>query len=724
MEFIEGAVGAISSMILGEQGTKGEWEKENRFKSFASERDNCHAKWYVDGKDYFYAVSEALMSAKEEIFIEDWWLSPELYLRRPPSNNEQYRLDRILKKKAEEGVKIYVVVYKEMSQALTLDSKHSKEVLESLHKNVVVQRHPDHDIGGTFFWAHHEKMIVVDRHTAFIGGLDLCFGRYDTAAHQLADFHKRSKNVSVWPGQDYSNPRIKDFTDVKMWAKALIDKKQTARMPWHDVSIGFVGRPARDVSRHFIQRWNFIKKEKAENRPEYPVLIAKSDQQQDREQPPKVRTYKYDCGEMSCNPHEGTCNVQIVRSSAKWSHGLDEVEHSIQNAYVKIIEEAKHFVYIENQFFITATKESQDYPVKNLIGKAIVDRIVRAHKNNEQFRIIVAMPLLPAFPADLDTGDAGTVRLVIHFQYQSICRGGQSILEVLKKNGVVSPGRYISFYALRNYDRIDPKAIERGLGILKDEEAANKLAGEQSGAEPAVPQASIDKDPSGTFITEELYIHTKLLIADDRIVICGSANLNDRSQNGDHDSEIAAIIEDKNYIDSKMAGKDWKAGKFSATLRRHLFKEHLGLLDETKHVNKVNNHDNYTTTSYPPPFTVDDQEISEADHIVEDPASDEFFYNTWDRTATINTEAFRTVFHCVPDDTVTNWKEYAAFVPDKKVIPTGHIFDPNKITLKEVEENLNKVKGHLVHFPLQFMINETLSGSVVFDSVTPMELFT
>ena len=58
-------------------------------------------------------------------------------------------------------------------------------------------------------------MIVVDRKVAFIGGLDLCFGRYDTAAHQLADFHERSKQVSVWPGQDYSNPRIKDFINGK-----------------------------------------------------------------------------------------------------------------------------------------------------------------------------------------------------------------------------------------------------------------------------------------------------------------------------------------------------------------------------------------------------------------------------------------------------------------------------------------------------------------------------
>lgn len=46
--------------------------------------------------------------------MKDWWLTPELYLRRPPAYHEEWRLDRILKRKAEQGVKIYVVVYKEV----------------------------------------------------------------------------------------------------------------------------------------------------------------------------------------------------------------------------------------------------------------------------------------------------------------------------------------------------------------------------------------------------------------------------------------------------------------------------------------------------------------------------------------------------------------------------------------------------------------------------------
>jgi hypothetical protein len=38
----------------------------------------------------------------------DWWLSPELYLRRPPAQNEQYRVDRMLQAAAERGVQVSV----------------------------------------------------------------------------------------------------------------------------------------------------------------------------------------------------------------------------------------------------------------------------------------------------------------------------------------------------------------------------------------------------------------------------------------------------------------------------------------------------------------------------------------------------------------------------------------------------------------------------------------
>lgn len=59
-----------------------------------------------------YAVSVAIERARESIWILDWWLSPELYLRRPPAKNQQYRIDRMLKAAAERGVKVNIIVYK------------------------------------------------------------------------------------------------------------------------------------------------------------------------------------------------------------------------------------------------------------------------------------------------------------------------------------------------------------------------------------------------------------------------------------------------------------------------------------------------------------------------------------------------------------------------------------------------------------------------------------
>lgn len=47
------------------------------------------------------------------------FLSPEVYLRRPPSENEKYRLDRMLQAAAQRGVKVNIVVFKEVPQFMS-----------------------------------------------------------------------------------------------------------------------------------------------------------------------------------------------------------------------------------------------------------------------------------------------------------------------------------------------------------------------------------------------------------------------------------------------------------------------------------------------------------------------------------------------------------------------------------------------------------------------------
>jgi hypothetical protein len=56
-----------------------------------------------------------------------------------------------------------------------------------LQLGLQVLRHPDHVPGGTYLWAHHEKLICIDQNIAFVGGIDLAYGRWDHCAHPLTD---------------------------------------------------------------------------------------------------------------------------------------------------------------------------------------------------------------------------------------------------------------------------------------------------------------------------------------------------------------------------------------------------------------------------------------------------------------------------------------------------------------------------------------------------------
>lgn len=153
--------------------------------SFAPNRTNQLTKWYVNASQYMEHIMLALNAAKEEIYIADWWLCPEIYLKRPTDHLE-YRLDKILLKKAAEGVKIYILLYKEFTMVLNLMTQRTRQLLTEYgtNPNIRVLRHPDHFFNGVFLWSHHEKLVVIDQTIAFMGGIDLCYGRWDDESHR------------------------------------------------------------------------------------------------------------------------------------------------------------------------------------------------------------------------------------------------------------------------------------------------------------------------------------------------------------------------------------------------------------------------------------------------------------------------------------------------------------------------------------------------------------
>lgn len=112
------------------------------------------------------------------------------------------------------------------------------------------------------------------------------------------------------------------------------------------------------------------------------------------------------------------------------------------------------------------------------------------------------MPLLPGFEGEIG-GPTGTALLAVtHWNYASISRGKFAIINRLKEYGIEDTSKYINFYGLRTHSLLNNEPI-----------------------------------------TELIYVHSKLMIVDDRTVICGSANINDRSLLGKRDSEVAVIIQ-------------------------------------------------------------------------------------------------------------------------------------------------------------------------------------
>ena len=59
-------------------------------------------------------------------------------------------------------------------------------------------------------------------------------------------------------GKDYSNGRVADFRALNEPEEDMHDRSKVPRMPWHDVGMQVVGQPARDLGRHFTERWNYL----------------------------------------------------------------------------------------------------------------------------------------------------------------------------------------------------------------------------------------------------------------------------------------------------------------------------------------------------------------------------------------------------------------------------------------------------------------------------------
>lgn len=71
-----------------------------------------------------------------------------------------------------------------------------------------------------------------------------------------------SNDGHYWCGKDYSNHYKSSIKNVPEYWSDQLDRTETPRMPWRDQAHVVIGESARDLARHFIQRWNQCKVDK------------------------------------------------------------------------------------------------------------------------------------------------------------------------------------------------------------------------------------------------------------------------------------------------------------------------------------------------------------------------------------------------------------------------------------------------------------------------------
>jgi phosphatidylserine/phosphatidylglycerophosphate/cardiolipin synthase-like enzyme len=179
----------------------------------------------------------------------------------------------------------------------------------------------------------------------------------------------------------------------------------------------------------------------------------------------------------------------------------------------------------------------------NGIAKALADRIGRAIDERQPFHVYLVLPVHPEGALNVPN-----IMHQVSLTMQSLVFGENSLIRSIQRR-----------MALRSY--LD-------LGLTPEE--AKEVIERPKNREPNAPRVYQDEDWTRYLtllnlrtweklgervVTEQIYVHSKLLIADDRVAILGSANINDRSLQGERDSELAVIVRDSTQAEAMLDGQ-------------------------------------------------------------------------------------------------------------------------------------------------------------------------
>ncbi|XP_020224395.1 phospholipase D alpha 4 [Cajanus cajan] len=485
-----------------------------------SQRSNCQVKLYHDAhhsstfhppfdlcgapRKLWEDVYKAIEGAKYLVYIAGWSFNPKMVLVRDPQTEiphaREIKLGELLKKKAEEGVAVRVMIWDDETSLPFIKNKgvmntHDEDAFAYFkHTKVVCRKCPRlHHKFPTLF-AHHQKAITVDTRTpnsvhareimSFLGGLDLCDGRYDTEQHSLFQTLGEESHYH-------------DFYQTNIAGASL--NKGGPREPWHDAHACVIGEAAWDVLTNFEQRWT--------KQCDPSLLVPAS-------------TLENLIPTCSSPPKERNWKVQVFRSidhvSASQLFRKLTVERSIHEAYVEAIRRADRFVYIENQYFIGGChlwQKDRNSGCRNLIPVEIALKVVSKIKARERFAVYIVIPMWPE-----GVPESEPVQDILHWTRETMTMMYKLIGEAIIESGEPAhPKDYLNFFCLANREKKE-----------KDEYLP---------PHPPHPETQYwNAQKNRRF---PVYVHSKIMIVDDLYILIGSANVNQRSMDGQRDTEIA-----------------------------------------------------------------------------------------------------------------------------------------------------------------------------------------
>ncbi|KAL3814883.1 hypothetical protein ACJIZ3_016151 [Penstemon smallii] len=528
---------------------------------------------YMHGKCW-RDIFDAIRHARRLIYITGWSVWHKVRLVRDDNSLSEYTLGELLKSKSQEGVRVLLLVWDDPTSRSILGYKtdgvmatHDEETRRYFkHSSVQVllcprvagKRHSwvkQREVG--VIYTHHQKTVIVDadagnnrrRIIAFVGGLDVCDGRYDTPQHPIF------RSLQTVHSDDYHNPTYTGNVDG------------CPREPWHDLHSKIDGPAAYDILTNFEERWmkaakpHGIKKLKMSyddsllRIERMPDILGLSDAPCVSEDDPEafhVQVFRsIDSNSVKGFPKDPkdapkrnlVCGKNVL------------IDMSIHTAYIKAIRSAQHFIYIENQYFVGSSynwNQYKDIGANNLIPMEIALKIAEKIRVHERFAAYIVIPMWP----EGNPAGAATQR-ILFWQHKTMQMMYETIHKALVEVGLedaYSPQDFLNFYCLGNREALN----------------AGDLS--ESNSPANTPQGLSRKNRR--FM---IYVHSKGMIVDDEYVIIGSANINQRSMEGTRDTEIAMGAYQPHHTWARKQASPM--GQIYG-YRMSLWAEHLGVLED------------------------------------------------------------------------------------------------------------------------------------------------